>query len=439
MDLEGLARMFLSSGMSRDAVERLLDERIEEVKGEELEGFSSAVVDEVEAELEAFSTGREYLAPNSSGVSMGTYGVGSRGRGDMHVHSRIADLVGETGADLDALGADDSGVVEAEGLRIAVTVDGMHSRLSEFPLLAGFHVARAALRDVYSVGARPVALLSDIHVADDGDVGKIFDFTAGVSAVAEASGVPLVTGSTLRVGGDMVIGERMTGAVGAVGLVERVLPKSGAVPGDVLLLSEGAGGGTISTTAIFNGWFDVVEETLNLDFSRAVSALLSSPAVEDVHAATDVTNGGLRGDVEEIGRVSGVKVSVNKGSARKMVNPRVLDMLESCGIDYLGLSLDQLLVTCPEGAADGVIDAVESAGVEMRRVGSVEEGSGAELVVEGDRRDFSPLFRESAYTPVKRTVGEIGGSEELSGRIDGAAEEAARRKAWLMGSLDVDG
>ena len=55
------------------------------------------------------------------------------------------------------------------------------------------------------MGADPVAILSDVHLADDGDVGKIFDFTAGVAAVSELVDVPIVAGSTLRVGGDMVI------------------------------------------------------------------------------------------------------------------------------------------------------------------------------------------------------------------------------------------
>jgi len=438
LDLEGLARRSIEE-KPRDEVERLLDERIAEIKGEALEGFSAAVLDEVEVEVEAFSTGEEYLSPNRSGVSMGSYGVGSRGSGDIHVHSRIADIIGETGADLDATGSDDSGVVETGGVRLAVTVDGMHSRLSEFPLLAGFHVARAAMRDVYSVGARPAALLSDIHVADDGDVGKVFDYTAGAAAVAEASGVPLVTGSTLRIGGDMVIGERMTGAVGAVGLVEKMLPRAAAEPGDVVLLSEGAGGGTISTTAIFYGRYGVVEETLNNDFSRAMKALLDSEAVDGVHAVTDVTNGGLRGDAEEISQVAGVKMVIDEEKAREMVNPAVLEMLDELGVDYLGLSLDQLLVVCPEERADEVTEVVEKTGVSMQEVGRVEEGDGAELVVDGERRDFSPRFRESAYTPVKKVVGETGDeSEPLASKVDEAADIAENRKEWLLDRLSSD-
>ena len=129
----------------------------------------------------------------------------------------------------------------------------MHSRLSHFPFLAGFHVTRATLRDVYVMGAAPVALLSDIHVADDGDVAKIFDYTAGIAVVAEAMGVPLVTGSTLRIGGDMVLGDRMTGCVGAVGVADYLTARKETRPGDIILMTARAGGGTIATTALNSG------------------------------------------------------------------------------------------------------------------------------------------------------------------------------------------
>ena len=69
----------------------------------------------------------------------------------------------------------------------------MHSRLSDYPFLAGFHVTRAALRDIYVMGAKPVALLSDIHLADDGDVAKLFkDRIAGIATVSELIHVPLM-------------------------------------------------------------------------------------------------------------------------------------------------------------------------------------------------------------------------------------------------------
>ena len=43
-------------------------------------------------------------------------------------------------------------------------------------------------------------------------MAKLFDDTAGITTVSDALHVPLIAGSTLRVGGDMVLGDRMTAA-----------------------------------------------------------------------------------------------------------------------------------------------------------------------------------------------------------------------------------
>ena len=129
------------------------------------------------------------------------------GKGDFFAHREIARIIGKTGASVGVDEMDDAGAVKAGSEYIVCTVDGMHSRLSDYPYLAGFHVTRATLRDLYVMGATPVMLFSDIHVADDGDVAKIFDYTAGITTVGEMMDVPLVTGSTLRIGGDMALWE----------------------------------------------------------------------------------------------------------------------------------------------------------------------------------------------------------------------------------------
>ena len=106
----------------------------------------------------------------------------------------------------------------------------------------------------------------------------------------------------------MVIGERMTGCVGAVGVADTVVTREGAKEGDVILMSEGAGGGTITTAALYYGEPEVVQETLNIKFLDACNALIKQDMVKKVHLMTDVTNGGIRGDANEIAKVSHVKL-----------------------------------------------------------------------------------------------------------------------------------
>jgi len=434
MDIEGYAKRGLMN--SDPDLEDKLTSRILEVKRtspEHARKLAKAAIVEAKATLHVKG---DALEPTISGVTMGEFGVGSRGIGDFYTHEKIAEVIGKTGAVVDTTHLDDSGVVRAKdpGDYVIVTIDGIHSRLSDFPFLAGFHVARAALRDVYVMGARPVAMLSDIHVADDGDVAKIFDHIAGITAVAELSGIPLVTGSTLRIGGDMVIGERMTGGVGAVGVSSDLTARQQTQAGDLILMTEGAGGGTISTAALYYGMHEVVDETINIKFLEACEKLLDSGLVKHIHAMTDVTNGGIRGDAKEISRTAGVKLVFDEKEMRKLVNPVVLRMLESLQIDYLGVSLDALLIIAPQEVAEDIMETVRSAGVQIGIIGRVEQGSGAMIMIDGEMRDFTPRFRESAYTPIKKMIGEEQprNFEEMQRAVDRAASEAISKKKRII-------
>lgn len=439
MDVEEISRRHLAAGTPDDEIVRLLSQDVLSIKRHRItptyaEEFARAVLAEAKN-----STGLagDLFTFEPSGSTMGEFGVGSRGSGDFFAHRQLARIIGRTSAAVGVDEMDDAGAVRAEGDYIITTVDGMHSRLSDFPFLAGFHVTRATLRDVYVMGAKPVALLSDIHVADDGDVAKIFDYTAGVTAVGEAMGVPLVTGSTLRIGGDMVLGSRMTGCVGAVGVAQHLTARKQIEPGDVLLMTEGAGGGTIATAAIYSGFPEVVEETINLHFLKACEALLASDVLSGIHAMTDVTNGGLRGDAYEMAETAKCRIVVVEDELRTLVQPKVLKMLDALEIDYLGVSLDALLVVAPPELAHEIRRVVGSAGVAMKEIGYVEEGKPESVLkVDGEIRDFSPRFRESAYTPVKKVVdGDKRDFEEMKVGVERAAEAAIAKKDRVLARL----
>jgi len=439
MDVEEISRRHLAAGTPDDDIVHLLSRDILAIKHNRISStYAGAFARAVLAEAKN-STGLsgDLFAFEPSGSTMGEFGVGSRGSGDFFAHRQLARIIGRTSAAVGVDEMDDAGAVRAGGDYIITTVDGMHSRLSDFPFLAGFHVTRATLRDVYVMGAKPVALLSDIHVADDGDVAKIFDYTAGVSAVGEAMGVPLVTGSTLRIGGDMVLGTRMTGCVGAVGVANHLTARKAIQPGDVLLMTEGAGGGTIATAAIYSGFPEVVEETINLHFLKACEALLASSVLNSIHAMTDVTNGGLRGDAYEMAETAGCRIVVVEDDLRTLVRPKVLEMLDALEIDYLGVSLDALLVVAPPEVAPEIRRVVESAGVAMKEVGYVEEGAPESVLsVGGEIRDFTPRFRESAYTPVKKVVDEDKRDfEEMKTGVERAAEAALAKKHRILARL----
>jgi len=440
MDIEEFARRNLRAGRGDNDIAEELSTRILELKDADKEyalKFAKAVIDEVKNSEGLTGDFFEYV---HSGIGMGTFGVGSRGLGDFFAHRQLTKIIGSSSASVGVDEMDDSGAVEAGDRYIISTVDGMHSRLSDFPFLAGFHVTRATLRDIYVMGAKPVSILSDIHVADDGDVAKIFDYTAGISVVSDAMDIPLVTGSTLRIGGDMVLGSRMTGCVGAVGVSDHLTARKQTRPGDVLLMTEGAGGGTIATTAIYSGYPDVVSHTINLSFLKACEALLDSGLDKSIHAMTDVTNGGLRGDAYEIAETAGCRILIEEENLKSLVHPEVLAMLDELEIDYLGVSLDALLVIAPEEKAEEIIATVAGAGVKMKRIGYTDEGRPESVLVSGGAEtDFSPRFREAAYTPVKKVVDRTPGDfEDMKRKVAEAADAAFEKKMRVLSLLSDD-
>ncbi len=456
MDVEEFVRRQLDEGVgNEDIVKRLAGhiQKIKKVSSEYADSFARAVI--LEVEHTQGLTG-DFFTYERSGVRMGDFGVGSRGTGDFFAHRQIARIIGRTSASVGVDEMDDAGAVllekragapnidkmtsgvvpepGEEGTYVICTVDGMHSRLSDFPFLAGFHVTRATLRDVYVMGAHPIMLFSDIHVADDGDVAKIFDYTGGITAVSEVMGVPLVTGSTLRIGGDMVLGSRMTGCVGAVGIARHLTARKKTRPGDVILMTEGAGGGTIATAALYSGFPEVIDATINLNFLLASEALLASDALSSIHSMTDVTNGGLRGDVYEMAETAGCRIVIDDKEVGSLVQPDVAKMLRDLSIDYLGVSLDALLVTAPRDAVPAIMNVIRNAGVTIREIGRVESGKPESvLVVDGREEDFTPRFREAAYTPLKKVVEtQKYDFEAMKEKVRQAADNAIAKKERVI-------
>jgi hydrogenase expression/formation protein len=449
-DLEGLAKRLISKGLSEKEIKRRLVVEIKTYKDWMSENGANKLVNAVLQEARLSSQipksdiAKRAILYDKADAQAGLVGVGCRGEGDFFVHRKLAEIANTEFKGLRPIlypmFHDDAGAVLAKGGVLVVAVDGMHSRLSDFPFLAGFHATRATLRDVMVKGAKPLAIFIDLHIADDGDVAKLFDYEAGVSVVSNLSKTPIVAGSTLRIGGDMVIGDRITGCVGSVGIAsdaEFIAKRAKVKEGSVVLMTEGAGGGTICTTAIYSGRHDVVEETLNIQFINACSAIINNNLLPNIYAMTDVTNGGIRADAVEISTLSKVSVELEEERIKELVNKKVLRMLEDEGIDYLGVSLDSLLIFCPKDSKDLVISEISKKGVKIDEIGRVKSGDEPYLIKNGKRERLRMKFRESAYTKIKKVVGEESPEnwEELKKRVERAFRKAIEKRDYFINML----
>jgi len=454
-DLEGLTRNLIKKGYSeRKILERIVQEYqdFKEIDDISALSYAKAILEECyKSDISRVSNQfiRDLLDINNANVSVGNQGVGCRGSGDFFVHKLIADL-SETAskAYLSPKSLDDAGAVRLQDIQgfentqfdeknliIVSKMEGIHSRLSDFPFICGFHVTRACLRDLYVKGAKPISIMIDTHLGDDADVGKLFDFMAGISAISELAKVPITAGSTLRIGGDMVIGNRLVGGISAVGICNRVLARRNIKVGDKILMTEGAGGGTITTTAIYSGNHHVVKETLNIKFLEACEKILRSDYLDEIHAMCDVTNGGLRGDLYEINYEANCGVTIYEQKVRKLVNPNVLKLLKKVNVDYLGVSLDALLIYCSKEVSNNIISDLRQININCVEIGQVDDSSQVKMVYAEDKEEnILPRFRESAYTKIKQEVGEEIPElmEEMENNIENAALSAINKRKRII-------
>ncbi len=276
----------------------------------------------------------------------------------------------------------------------------------------------------------------DVHLGDDADVAKLFDFMSGISTVAELANVPITAGSTLRIGGDMVIGNRLVGGVAAVGLTSgKLLARRNIKKGDRILMTEGAGGGTITTTAIYSGNHEVVKETMNIKFLNACEVILNSNYLQEIRAMCDVTNGGLRGDLYEINYEANCGGTIYEERGRELVNQNVLKLLEKVGVDYLGVSLDALLIYCSENASKKIIEDLKKIHINCQDIGYVDDSTQVSMIFKDEgKKDILPRFRESAYTKIKQEIGEDTpiSLEKMEKNIEKAALEALKKRSRII-------
>ncbi len=159
-DLEGLTRNLIRKGYSEEQiVERLVEEYLDfkEITKEKAKILARAVLEECK-NSDTSSIGNPFikrlLTINEANITVGKQGVGCRGAGDFFVHKLIASLSEtEKIPFLSPQSLDDAGAVRLkdmanlggmsegmEDLFIVSKMEGIHSRLSDFPFICGFHV-----------------------------------------------------------------------------------------------------------------------------------------------------------------------------------------------------------------------------------------------------------------------------------------------------------
>ncbi len=236
----------------------------------------------------------------------------------------------------------DAAVVGGLVLTQDALVEGVHFRLDLIGWRElGFRAAAVNLSDLAASGATPLALLVAFAAPGETDVADVLALYEGVAE----TGVPVV-------GGDTTAAASVVLSVTAAGRSERVPGRSGARPGDALVVTGPLG----AAGAAFRD-HSYVRPPLRLVEGRQLAGA--------AHAMLDLSDG-LAVDVAHLARRSG---------ARCVVELERVPLAPGATVEDLGFGEDfELLAAVPDAAA-----------FDFPVIGYVEPGDGVELLLNGER------------------------------------------------------
>jgi len=294
--------------------------------------------------------------------------------------------------------ADDAAVYRLDDERALVFTVDFFPPVVDDPRTFGAIAATNALNDVFAMGGSPLLALSVAAFPEDLPVEILSDILAGAAERVAEAGAILAGGHTIR-DAEPKYGLAVVGTVHP----EAVWAKSGARPGDALLLTKPLGTGIV-LQAVRDGVAPdgalqaAVDSMLTLEKQAADLVRPFAPS-----AVTDVTGFGLLGHAYELASRSGVRVviearslpalpgalelaaaGVTTGGDRRnrefvfaQVESHVDGPLEALAYDPQ--TAGGLLVSLPADRAPVLEAAFAAHGQFVARVGAVECGAGVEF------------------------------------------------------------
>jgi selenide, water dikinase len=291
--------------------------------------------------------------------------------------------------------ADDAAVYRLDDERAIVFTVDFFPPLVDDPRTFGAIAATNALNDVFAMGGLPLLALSVAAFPEELPVEVLGEVLGGADEKVREAGAILAGGHTIR-DSEPKYGLAVVGTVHP----QRIWPKAGAQPDDVLLLTKRLG-----TGIVLQGQRDGVapEGTLATAIESMLELNLGAADVVrafDPNAVTDVTGFGLLGHTYELASRSGVRVVLDAGALPAL--PGAVE-LASRGVrtggdrrnrEFVGAHVDSsgdeveealafdpqtaggLLVSIPGDRAAVLEATLRAAGLVGARIGHVERGSG---------------------------------------------------------------
>jgi selenide,water dikinase len=196
---------------------------------------------------------------------------------------------------------DDSAVYRLNDEQAIVSTMDFFPPVVDDPYAFGAIAAANALSDVYAMGGQPLMAINLVAFPDGLGLELLSEILRGGAEKVREAGAVIAGGHTVT-DKEPKYGLAVTGVVHP----DRIITKSGARPGDKLVLTKPLGSGVI-TTALKNG----KAEPEHVAAAIASMSRLNRDAAQiaqrfGVHAMTDITGYGLLGHAHEMAHLSRV-------------------------------------------------------------------------------------------------------------------------------------
>lgn len=320
--------------------------------------------------------------------------------GELALIERIRRMIGAPGPGTVVGVGDDAAVLEpAGGLELFTCdafVEGVHFR-RDFATFAeiGAKCMVANVSDVAAMGGFPTKATVALCVPPDMTAADVDQVYAGMLDVCRRYGAEIVGGDVVSSREGLVISIALLGTVGR----ERVVTRSGAVVGDVLLVTGRLGGSEAGLRALAR---ELPGEGPVRDAVRRhlapVPRIAEAQAFIDVatpRAMIDVSDG-LSSELWHMAEESEVGVTI--WEKRIPIAPSAAEVARRLGVEPLELALGsgeefELLVAIPASETERTIEHVSAVtGTEVTRIGEVVPAGRGCTLVRADNRE-EPLAR----------------------------------------------
>ena len=291
----------------------------------------------------------------------------------------------------------DSGIVQGDKSRLAITIDGYVVQPLEFP---GGDIGRLAVcgtvNDLAVCGAKPLGIALSMILCEGLDRKVLERIVDSIAQASKEAGVPVVTGDTKVIGSKSGDGMYLTTA--GVGEMGQFSPHPKKVKAGDRIIINGpiADHGLAVMLAREMPQVKSVIKSDSAPLNGLIQKLLE--AVPNVKFMRDATRGGLAGVATDLASRSGLKVVLEE--EKIPVRASTLHAAEMLGLDPLEVANEgKVVVVVSEGDVEKALEAMRSVelGKESEVIGRIEEAPARACELEttlGGRRVLQKPYGE---------------------------------------------